>query len=90
VYSTAPGFVGGKPVGGAQNGHVPLAVVGIVPVKASAENGPIAPGDLLASAATPGHAMRANGEARVGCVIGKALETMAQGTGRIRMLVVLQ
>jgi hypothetical protein len=90
VYSTAPGFVGGKPVDGARNGHVPLAVVGIVPVKASAENGPIAPGDLLASAATPGHAMRANGEARVGCVIGKALEAMTAGTGRIRMLVVLQ
>lgn len=90
VYSTAPGFVGGKPVDGASDGHIPLAVVGIVPVKASAENGPIAPGDLLASAATPGHAMRANGQARVGAVIGKALEPIATGTGRIRMLVVLQ
>jgi hypothetical protein len=90
VYSTAPGFVGGKPVEGARAGHVPLAVVGIVPVKASAENGAISPGDLLTSSATPGHAMRANGEARVGCVIGKALRPLAAGTGRIEMLVVLQ
>lgn len=90
VYSTQPGFVGGKPVDGALDGHVPLAVVGIVPVKASAENGAILPGDLLTSSATPGHAMRANGDARVGCVIGKALEPIPAGTGRIRMLVVLQ
>jgi hypothetical protein len=34
--------------------------------------------------------MRANGQARVGAVIGKALEPIATGTGRIRMLVVLQ
>lgn len=90
VYSTQPGFVGGKPVDGAQDGHVPLAVVGIVPVKASAENGGISPGDLLTSSATPGHAMRANGDARVGCVIGKALEPLHGGAGVIRMLVVLQ
>ena len=90
VHSTAPGFVGGKPVDGSRAGHVPLAVVGIVPVKASAENGAISPGDLLTSSATPGHAMRANGEARVGCVIGKALRPLAAGTGTIQMLVVLQ
>jgi len=89
VYSTEPGFVGGKPVSGAPNGHVPLAVVGIVPVKASAENGPIAPGDLLTSSATPGHAMRANGEARLGCVIGKALQPLTAGTGKVKMLVIL-
>ena len=90
VYSTRPGFVGGHPTDGPTGGTIPLAVVGIVPVKASAENGPIGAGDLLASSSTVGHAMRANGEARLGCVIGKALEPLAAGTGQISMLVVLQ
>lgn len=91
VHSTAPGFVGGHPVDGDPPGdRVPLAVVGIVPVKVSAENGPIAPGDLLVAAGTPGHAMRAGGFAPNGTVLGKALEPHAAGLGRIRVLVVLQ
>jgi hypothetical protein len=77
VYSTRPGFVGGQPVGGAQEGDIPLAVVGVVPVKASAEGGAIRPGDLLTTAATPGHAMKAGPNPAVGTVIGKALEPLA-------------
>lgn len=90
VYSTRPGFVGGQPVDGKAEGHIPLAVVGVVPVKASAENGPIRPGDLLVASATPGHAMRAGANPPQGTVIGKALEGLEEGTGVIRMLVVLQ
>ena len=78
-------------------GKIPLAVVGVVPVKASAENGPIRPGDLLTTASTPGHAMRAepmtvNGVTFYpsGVIIGKALEGLEKGTGVIRMLVMLQ
>lgn len=91
VYSTQPGFVGGQPVEGeAPKGHIPLAVVGVVPVKASAENGSIRPGDLLVASSTPGHAMKAGSNPVVGTVIGKALEALESGTGMIQMLVMLQ
>jgi hypothetical protein len=90
VYSTRPGFVGGQPVEGEREGHIPLAVVGVVPVKASAENGPIRPGDLLVASSIPGHAMKAGPNPPVGTVIGKALEGLDEGTGIIRMLVMLQ
>jgi hypothetical protein len=65
-----------------------MAVVGIVPCKVSAENGPIAPGDLLVTSSTPGHGMR-DANPRVGTVIGKALESLESGTGVIRVLVTL-
>jgi hypothetical protein len=38
--------------------EVPMAVVGIVPCKVSAENGAIEVGDLLVASFTPGHAMK--------------------------------
>lgn len=90
VYSTQPGFVGGQPVEEDLEGHVPLAVMGVVPVKASAENGPIVPGDLLVASSTPGHAMKAGSDPSVGTIIGKALEPLDEGTGVIKMLVMLQ
>ena len=71
-------------------GRVPLAVVGVVPVNASAENGPIQPGDMLVASSTPGHVMRAGPNPAVGTVIGKALEPLDEGTGVIQMLVMLQ
>lgn len=94
VYSTEPGFVGGV-VQGPED--IPVAILGIVPVKASAENGAIAPGDLLTTSATPGHSMKAspitlNGVTFYpsGVLIGKAMEGLDTGTGVIRMLVSLQ
>lgn len=90
VYSTAPGFIGGQPTEGAAVGTVPLAVIGVVPVRASAENGPIHPGDVLAASATAGYAMRADADPPAGSVVGKALESLADGSGVIRMLVMLQ
>ena len=90
VYSTQPGIVGGA-VGGADiSGKVPLAVVGVVPVKVSAENGSIQPGDLLTTSDTPGHAMKAGPNPPVGTVLGKALGGLEEGTGVIQMLVMLQ
>jgi hypothetical protein len=90
VYSTAPGFLGGSDEDGANPGKAPLAVVGVVPVKASAEGGSIAPGDLLVSSSTPGHAMKAGAHPAVGTVIGKALEGLAGDRGVISMLVMLR
>jgi hypothetical protein len=67
-----------------------VALVGVVPVKASAENGPIRAGDLLVSAATAGHAMRAGASPATGAVIGKALSALDAGTGRVELLVMLR
>jgi hypothetical protein len=69
--------------------EVPMAVVGIVPCKVSAENGPIRPGDLLVTSSVPGHAMR-DADPRNGTIVGKALEPLGAGTGTIRVLVTLQ
>jgi hypothetical protein len=85
VYSTKPGVVGSRSP--ADAGQIPLAIVGIVPVKATAANGPIAPGDLLVASALPGHAMRAAAGPPAGTVIGKALGTLHSGDGVIEMLV---
>jgi len=68
--------------------EIPLAVMGIVPCKVSAENGPIRPGDLLVTSGTPGHAMR-DDNPRVGTVVGKALGSLNSGTGLIKVLVTL-
>jgi len=70
-------------------GEIPLAVVGIVPCRVSAENGAINPGDLLVTAATAGHAMR-DDNPKAGTILGKALGRLASGTGTIDVLVTLQ
>ncbi len=69
--------------------EVPLAVVGIVPCKVSAENGAIHRGDLLVTASTPGHAMR-DDNPKNGTIVGKALGELKFGTGVIKVLVTLQ
>ncbi len=97
INSTKPGFLGGSAEEGQAADKVPLAITGVVPVKAAAENGPIHAGDLLTTSSTPGHAMKAsprvvNGVSLypTGTIIGKALENLASGTGTIQMLVTLQ
>jgi hypothetical protein len=90
VYSTQPGFLGGANEDVDLTGKIPLAVIGVVPVKVSAENGPIRPGDLLTASSIPGHAMKAGPSPVVGTVIGKALEGLDEDTGVILMLVMLQ
>lgn len=90
VYSTEPGFVGGFGDSTEMSGKVPLAILGVVPVKASAENGAIIPGDLLVTASTPGHAMKAGPNPPVGTIIGKALTGLEAGTDLIMLLVTLQ
>jgi hypothetical protein len=75
----------------AVNDEVPLAVVGIVPCKVTAENGPIQAGDLLVTSSTAGYAMRGTDRGKMlGAVVGKALEPLSGGTGLIQVLVTLQ
>ncbi len=89
VYSTRPGFVGGQPVDEVLEGHVPLAIAGIVPVKATTENGIIQSGDLLTTSSTPGRAMRAT-SSEPGTILGKALSPLADAEGVVDVLIMLR
>jgi len=73
------------------DGDVRIAMVGQVEVRCSAENGPIRPGDLLTTSSVAGHAMRASDSDRAfGAVIGKALGSLDEGQGLVRVVVNLQ
>jgi hypothetical protein len=95
VYSTQPGVLGGSNDTD-HDGKVPLAVVGVVPVKVTDENGPIAPGDLLTTSSVAGRAMRASPETTAsgrttypsGSIIGKALSGFEQGEGTVDALLI--
>ena len=80
--SAPPGPEGGRGVGL----RAPVALAGVVACKVDAGFGPVAVGDLMVSAPTPGHAMRADDPAP-GSVVGKALEPLADGRRAIRVLV---
>jgi len=94
IYSTKPGMLAtphhmDDPA--LHSSEVPLAVMGIVPCKVTAENGPIKPGDLLVTSSRPGYAMKGTDRRRMlGAVVGKALEPLHRGTGMIEVLVTLQ
>ncbi len=76
---------------GTFEGGIPVAMAGRVYVKCSAENGPIEPGDLLTTAGTGGHAMKAADPVRSnGAVLGKAMSALGEGTGLVLVLVDLQ
>jgi hypothetical protein len=93
VFSTKPGLLGSQH---SQNttqptNEIPLAVIGIVPCKASTENGSIRRGDLLVTSSVPGHVMKATDRSRmVGAIVGKALSPLDFGSGTIEILVTLQ
>ncbi len=93
VYSTQPGITA-SPYSmddSRRLGKLPVAMIGIVPCKVSAENGPIARGDLLVTSSTPGHAMKGTDRERMtGAIVGKALESLGSGTGKILVAVTLQ
>lgn len=90
VYSSNPAVLAGAPDTNYQIPGIPVAVVGIVKCKVSAENGPIQRGDLLVTASLPGYAMSAGDNPPQGTVLGKALQVLSEGTGIILILVTLQ
>ena len=93
IYSTKPGIVGRRQTNDPKTAtsEIPMAMVGIVPAKVSAENGPIHRGDLLVSSSTAGYAMKGTDRDRMlGAVVGKAMGTLDSGTGVIEVLVTLQ
>jgi len=93
IYSTKPGMLATPHEMDSPelSSEVPLAVVGIVPCKVSAENGPIRRGDLLVTSSTAGYAMKGTDNRRMlGAVVGKALQPLPAGKGVIEVLVTLQ
>lgn len=91
IYSTKPGTVGRRQTTSKSPDEVPMAMMGIVPTKVTAENGPIKTGDLLVASSTPGRAMKGTDRGRMlGAVIGKAMGSLDSGTGVIEVLVTLQ
>lgn len=85
-----PGMVMSQ-AGTLADGKFPVALTGRVYVMADASQGPIEAGDLLTSAALPGHAMRVgDGAAGQGAIIGKAMTSLEQGQGLVMVLVSLQ
>jgi hypothetical protein len=91
IYSTRPGTVGRRQEAPKSSEEVPMAMIGIVPTKVSAENGPIHRGDLLVSSSTIGYAMKGTDRNRLtGAVIGKALGNLEDGKGVVEVVVTLQ
>jgi hypothetical protein len=91
IYSTKPGAVGRRQSAAKSVDEVPMAMIGIVPTKVSAENGPIKTGDLLVTSSTVGYAMKGTDRERMlGAVIGKALGRLESGTGVVEVVVTLQ
>jgi hypothetical protein len=84
-----PGLIlgGGK----ARKDHQAVALSGTVVCKVDATLAPIDVGDLLTTAESAGHAMKAADRGRAfGAVLGKALRPFARGQGLVPVLVSLQ
>jgi hypothetical protein len=94
IVSTSPGVILGNSTdsetGDWEDNRPVLAIAGRVPTSASAENGPIAVGDLLVSSSTPGVAMRGDPSISIGAVVGKAMEPLDEGEGTIMAQVTLR
>jgi hypothetical protein len=91
IYSTKPGTLGRRQTTEQSPDEVPMAVVGIVPAKVSAENGAVQPGDLLVSSSKIGYAMKGTDRSQMlGAIIGKAMGNLDSGTGVMEVLVTLQ
>ncbi|MCZ7556271.1 MAG: hypothetical protein M5R41_07710 [Bacteroidia bacterium] len=96
VYATKPGVLLAPYDAEEDLGqYIPMGMMGVIPTKVTTENGPIRRGDLLVTASTPGHAMKASpvvvggiGVYPTGAIIGKALQNFdGSGSGLIEVLV---
>lgn len=85
-----PGMLMGQ-AGSVADGKHPVALTGRVYCHVDASYGAVAPGDLITTSDTPGHAMKVNDHARArGAVIGKAMTGLESGRGLVLVLVSLQ
>jgi hypothetical protein len=63
-----------------------VALTGRVPCKVCDENGSVRVGDLLTTSSIPGYAMKST-EHRTGTIIGKAMEPLSSGCGKILVFI---
>jgi hypothetical protein len=86
-----PGMLMGQH-GSAADGKHPVALSGRVYCWVDADaNGPIEPGDMLTTSATPGHGMKVIDPTRAtGAIVGKAMTALDKGKGLVLVLVNLQ
>jgi len=71
--------------------YAPITIAGRVPVKVTTDNGPIQIGDLLTTSPKAGYAMRCDDKIKcIGATVGKALEPLDEGDGKIMALLTLQ
>jgi len=90
IVSTKPGFIlKGKSIDDSINSVERLiAMSGRVPCKVTTINGAIEVGDLLTTSSIPGYAMKATDRDKSwGAIIGKALEPLPSGEGKIMVFV---
>jgi|GEM_PF-7077811 len=86
VVSTKPGMTLGN---NNKSTRTTIALMGTVPVKATTQNGPIQPGDLLTTSPKPGYAMICKERSKCSrAIIGEALGSLEEGDGKVRILVV--
>jgi hypothetical protein len=93
IASGAGGLAPGVVLGATDDaiGGVRVALSGRAWCKAAARSNPIAPGDLLTTADSLGHAMKAVDEqAARGAILGKAMSRLDAGQGLVLALVNLQ
>ncbi len=77
--------------GSTADGEHPIALTGRVYCWVDATYAAIAPGDLLTTSPTPGHAMKVTDFSRAqGAVLGKAMGSLSAGRGLVLVLVALQ
>lgn len=89
VYATKPGLLLTEAaVNENIDDHVPMGVVGVIPTKVCDEGGAIKRGDLLVTSSKAGYAMKADvDKVKPGQIIGKALQELTSGEGKIKVLV---
>ena len=89
VYATKPGVLLTEQEGVEDiTDQVPMGVIGVIPTKVCDEGGAIKRGDLLVTSSKAGYAMKADPDkVKPGQVIGKALQELAAGEGKIKVLV---
>ncbi|MBM3254039.1 MAG: hypothetical protein FJZ16_07295 [Candidatus Omnitrophica bacterium] len=69
-------------------GYRPLTLAGRVPCKVTTINGPIKRGDILVTSSKPGYAMKAEEDKlKLGTIVGKALQNLENGDGKILILI---
>jgi hypothetical protein len=88
IISEEPGVLLGADIDKELKEKKPMALAGRVKVKVCDEDGPIHRGDMLVSSSKPGYAMKAEPEKiKPGMVLGKAMEPLEKGEGKIVVLV---